>query len=77
MSTFTHNIRKIVNRNNKYIINLAVNDSVKYGANVYEFRLEDPNEQEEHEERKQSQNFTFPEEEVTRVVAEKIGAMSS
>lgn len=77
MSTFTHNIRKIVNRNKKYIINLAVNDSVKYGANVYEFRTEDPNEQEEHEERKQSQNFTFPEEEVGRVVAEKIGAMSN
>lgn len=48
MSTFTHNIRKIVNRNKKYIINLAVSDSVKYGANVYEFRTEDPNEQEEH-----------------------------
>lgn len=77
MSTFTHNIRKIVNRNKKYIINLAVSDSVKYGANVYEFRMEDPNEQEEHEERKQSQNFTFPEEEINRVVAEKIGAMSS
>ena len=42
MSTFTNNIRKIINRNKKYIINLAVGESVKYGANVYEFRLEDP-----------------------------------
>ncbi len=35
MATFTNNIRKIINRNKKYIINLAVADSVKYGANVY------------------------------------------
>jgi hypothetical protein len=42
MAGFTNNIRKIVNRNKKYIINLAVAESVKYGANIYEFRLEDP-----------------------------------
>jgi hypothetical protein len=35
MSAFTHNIKKIINRNKKYIINLAVSESVKYGTNVY------------------------------------------
>lgn len=35
MSAYTSNIRKIINRNKKYIINLAVAESVKYGANVY------------------------------------------
>jgi len=38
MSTFSNNIRKIINRNRKYIINLKVQESVKYGANLYEFR---------------------------------------
>lgn len=41
MSNYTQQIRKITNRNKKYIINLAVQESVKYGTNVYEFRAED------------------------------------
>ncbi len=41
MSDFTLGIRRIINRNKKYIINLAVTESVKYGANVYEFRMDD------------------------------------
>jgi len=28
-------VQTIINRNKKYIINLAVAESVKYGANVY------------------------------------------
>jgi predicted transcriptional regulator len=76
MASFTNGIRKIVNRNKKYIINLAVAESVKYGANVYEFRLEDPNEHEEENERKQSQQIALPEEEITRVVTERLTGMS-
>lgn len=76
MATFTNNIRKIINRNKKYIINLAVNESVKYGANLYEFRLDDTNEHEQESERKQSQQITFPEEEVARVVTERLKDMS-
>jgi hypothetical protein len=38
MSAFSNNIRKIINRNRKYIINLKVQESIKYGANLYEFR---------------------------------------
>lgn len=47
MGTFTNNIRKIINRNKKYVINLAVAESVKYGGNVYEFRMEEPKEVED------------------------------
>jgi len=35
MSSFTGNIRKIINRNKKYVINLSVSESVKYGGNIY------------------------------------------
>lgn len=43
MSGYTVNIRKITNRNKKYVINLTVSESIKYGANLYEFRAEDVN----------------------------------
>lgn len=76
MSTFTNNIRKIINRNKKYIINLAVAESVKYGANVYEFRLDEAADHDEENERKQSQQITFPEEEVAKVVTERLKGMS-
>lgn len=40
MSAYTNNIRKIVNRNKKYVINLAVAESIKVGTSVYEFRID-------------------------------------
>jgi hypothetical protein len=40
MSGYSNNIRKIINRNKKYVTNLAVAESVKYGANIYEFHVE-------------------------------------
>jgi hypothetical protein len=52
MSAFTNNIRKIINRNKKYVVNLAVAESVKYGGNVYEFRLDNLGEAEDAEESK-------------------------
>lgn len=76
MSTYTSNIRKIINRNKKYIINLAVAESVKYGANVYEFRIDEVSDPQETDHKAQNQNFVIPEEEIARIVSEKLAGMS-
>ncbi len=39
MSTYSNQIRKIINRNKKYVINLVVAETVRYGGNLYEFRI--------------------------------------
>lgn len=41
MGTYSNQIRKIISRNKKYVINLAVAESVRHGGNLYEFRIED------------------------------------
>ena len=41
MSAYSNIIRKVINRNRKYIVNLKVQESIKYGANLYEFRAEE------------------------------------
>jgi hypothetical protein len=40
MSTYSGGIRKIINRNKKYVISLTVSETVRCGNNVYEFRIE-------------------------------------
>lgn len=41
MATYSNQIRKIINRNKKYVIHLAVKETIKHGGNIYEFRIED------------------------------------
>lgn len=67
MASFTSNIRKIINRNKKFVIGLAVKESIKYGTNVYEFRMEDNIDKEEDEKQK-TNNFVIPEEEIAKIV---------
>lgn len=38
MSDYSNRIRRIINRNRKYIIRMKVDEVVKYGNNVYEIR---------------------------------------
>lgn len=38
MSAYSNNIRKVINRNRKYVVSLKVEESIKYGANLYELR---------------------------------------
>ncbi len=76
MSTYTSSIRKIINRNKKYIINLAVAESVKYGANVYQFRIDEGSDHEETDQKTQNQNFVIPEDEIAKIVTQKLAGMS-
>lgn len=43
MATYSNNIRKIINRNKKFVIHLAVSETIRHGGNIYEFRIEDYN----------------------------------
>ena len=52
MSTYSGGIRKIINRNKKYVINLTVSQTIKFGNNVYEFRIENMADNEDEEESK-------------------------
>lgn len=38
MGEFTTKIRRIINKNKKYVIKLKVEQTVKYGTNIYEIR---------------------------------------
>jgi hypothetical protein len=67
MASFTSNIRKIINRNKKFVISLAVKESIKYGTNVYEFRMEDNIDKEEDEKQK-TNNVVIPEEDIAKIV---------
>lgn len=40
MGSYSNQIRKAVSRNKKYVINLAVAESVRHGSNLYEFRVD-------------------------------------
>lgn len=35
MSTYSTQIKRIVNRNKKYVIHLAVKETIKHGGNIY------------------------------------------
>ncbi len=63
MSAYSNNIRKVINRNRKYIVNLQVQESIKYGANLYEFRVEE-NINDNDEENKKPMNVIVPTEEI-------------
>ncbi len=63
MSAYSNNIRKLINRNRKYIVNLQVQESIKYGANLYEFRAEE-NINDNEEETKKPMNLIVPTEEI-------------
>lgn len=76
MSAYTSNIRKIINRNKKYIINLAVAESVKYGANVYQFRIDEASDHQETDHKAPNQNFVIPQDEIAKIVTEKLAGMS-
>jgi hypothetical protein len=62
MSTYSLNIRKVINRNRKYIVNLQVQESINYGANIYEFRVEENIDEEE--ESKKPMNIIIPTEDI-------------
>ena len=38
MGDYSNRIRRIVNRNKKYLIRLKVEQTIKYGNNIYELR---------------------------------------
>lgn len=38
MGDYSNRIRKIINRNKKYLIRMKVEQTIKYGNNVYELR---------------------------------------
>lgn len=38
MSEFSERIKRIVNKNKKYVIKFKVDQTVRYGTNVYEIR---------------------------------------
>ena len=38
MTEFSNRIRRIINKNKKYVIKLKVEQTVKYGTNIYEIR---------------------------------------
>ena len=38
MAEYSERIRRVINRNKKYIIRLKVEQTLKYGGNVYEIR---------------------------------------
>lgn len=40
MATYSGGIRKIINRNKKYVTDLAVAETVRCGNNIYEFRID-------------------------------------
>ena len=43
MSNYTDRIRRIVNRNKKFVIKLRIIETLKYGGNIYEIREIDEN----------------------------------
>lgn len=69
MSSYTNNIRKIINRNKKYVINLTVQESVKYGANIYEFRVEDIKDDED--DNKKAVSVIIPQKEIEDLIEGK------
>ena len=40
MNTYSVSIKKITNRNKKYVVNLAVAQTLRCGGNLYEFRVQ-------------------------------------
>lgn len=43
MSDYSNRIRRIINRNKKYLIKLKVQQTLRYGNNIYEIREVDEN----------------------------------
>lgn len=43
MSDYSNRIRRIINRNKKYLIKLKVEQTLRYGNNIYEIREVDEN----------------------------------
>jgi len=41
MTSYSGAIGRIVNRNKKFVIDLAVAETIRCGGNIYEFRIED------------------------------------
>ena len=54
MASYSNNIRRIINRNKKYVVHLAVKDTVKHGGNIYEFRIENLADMEDDDEKKKN-----------------------
>ena len=70
MSAYSTNIRKIINRNRKYVVSLKVQESIKYGANLYEIRMEEDM-HDDDEDSKKTVNMIVPEEEIQRALNDR------
>lgn len=66
MTNYSTQIRKIINRNRKYIVNLTVQESIRLGANVYEIRIDDI--EDETESNNKAMNVIVPETEILRII---------
>ena len=76
MSRYTNEIRKIINRNKKYVIDLQVKESVKYGTNLYEFR-EKPPEEDSQAPVVAQQKASLPEEEIAALLSQELTSIQS
>ena len=72
MSDYSNKIKRIVNRNKKYLIKLKVDQTIKYGTNVYEIReMDEILMREEEETVAKPAPVIVPEDEIASIVEEK------
>jgi len=72
MGTYSGGIRKIINRNKKYVTDLAVAETVRCGNNVYEFRVDNLADAEDEEDTKKKVVASVDPQEIARVVTEQL-----
>lgn len=77
MSTYSNQIRKIINRNKKYVINLAVAESVRHGGNLYEFRIDNIADYKEQEETSKKVTVALDPQQVTKVVEDRLEGLEN
>ena len=76
MATYSNNIRKIINRNKKFVIHLAVAETIRHGGSIYEFRIEDYIDHEDESSKKNITQSVNPEV-IVAIVEEKMQAIGS
>ncbi len=75
MGTYSNQIRKIISRNKKYVINLAVAETVRHAGNLYEFRIEDLADIQDPEEQQSRGPPPLDPAEISRVVEERLASL--